>query len=141
MAITFWFAKDLFWAVLGMVSKSGDSGVAFGAHVGGFLGGLALVAIYKGIGRSREAASAQPHLIIDPVAVQASAGTPPAPVPATSETPTIFLHYRARQTGPFTLSQVQAMLHNGDIGREAFYWSEGMSNWESVADLSDQPIE
>jgi membrane associated rhomboid family serine protease len=141
VAITFWFAKDLLWAVLAMASKSGGSGVAFGAHVGGFLGGLALVAVYKWMVRPREAASAHPDFIIDPAEALATATMPPSPIATASETPTIFLHYLARQTGPFTLSQVQAMLHNGDIGREAFYWSEGMSNWQSVADLSDQPLE
>jgi len=140
VAITFWFVKDLFWAVLGLVSKNNRGGVAFGAHVGGFLGGLALIAIYKWLARPREEKSAQPGLIIDPAAVLAAA-VQPAPVVATSETPTIFLHYLARQTGPFTLSQVQAMMHNGDIGREAFYWSEGMADWQSVVDLSSQPTE
>jgi membrane associated rhomboid family serine protease len=140
VAITFWFGKDLLMAVLGMTFKHTGGGVAFGAHVGGFLAGLALVAAYKWLGRPREEESEASHLIIDPVALIASAGVPATPAPAPSETPTIFLHYLARQTGPFTLSQVQAKLHSGDIGREAFYWSEGMGKWESVADLSDQPL-
>ncbi len=141
VAITFWFLKDLLWAVLGMVSKHAGGGVAFGAHVGGFLAGLALVAVYRWLARPREEAAAPPDLIIDPAAVMATSGVQPALAAATSETPTIFLHYLARQTGPFTLSQVQAKLHSGDIGREAFYWSEGMSKWESVVDLAGEPIE
>jgi membrane associated rhomboid family serine protease len=141
VAITFYFVTDLFGAVTGMFSKHGGGGVAFGAHVGGFLGGLALIAVYKWLVRPQEAESVESDLIIDPAAVMATSSVQPAPAPATSETPTIFLHYLARQTGPFTLSQVQAMLHSGAIGREAVYWSEGMSNWESVVDLSDQPIE
>ena len=36
-------------------------------------------------------------------------------------------------------SHVKGRIGDGDIGREAFYWSEGMSNWESVVDLSNQP--
>ena len=140
VAITFWFLKDLLWAVLGMVSNHTGGGVAFGAHVGGFLAGLALVAVYRWLARPREEASASPDLIIDPAAVMATSGVQPAPAPATSETPTIFLHYLARQTGPFTLSQVQAMLHSGAIGREAFYWSEGMSKWASVVDLAGEPL-
>jgi membrane associated rhomboid family serine protease len=47
MAIIFYFAMDLIGAVIGMFSEHG-SGVAFGAHVGGFLGGLGLVAFYPG---------------------------------------------------------------------------------------------
>jgi membrane associated rhomboid family serine protease len=141
VAITFWFLKDLLWAVLGMFSEHTGGGVAFGAHVGGFLGGLALIGIYKWMNRTRKVESGQSRLIIDPAAVLAGREVQPSSVAATCETPTIFLHYRARQTGPFTLSQVQAMLHDGTIGREAFYWSEGMSQWESVVDLSDRPIE
>ena len=140
VAITFWFAKDLFWAVLGMIFHQKGGGVAFGAHVGGFLGGLALVAIYKWLIKPREEESGESDLIIDPAAMPAPIRVPFPATPATSETPTIFLHYLARQTGPFTLSQVQAMLHSGDLGHEAFYWSEGMSGWESVVDLSDQPL-
>ncbi len=57
----------------------------------------------------------------------------------TSETPTIFLHDGTTQTGPFTLTQVQAMLHTGAISHETQYWSEGLDAWQSVADLSGQP--
>ena len=124
-----------------MIYQHAGGGVAFGAHVGGFLGGLGLVAAYKWLARPREPKASASDLIIDPSAVLATSRLPAAQVPATSETPTIFLHYLARQTGPFTLSQVQAMLHSGDIGREAWYWSEGMNGWGSVTDLVDQPIE
>lgn len=53
------------------------------------------------------------------------------------ETPSIFLHVEGEQRGPFTLSQVQAMLRLGSIESDALYWSEGMSEWENIADLSD----
>jgi len=33
------------------------------------------------------------------------------------------------------------MLQRGEISRDASYWSEGMSGWESVSDLAGQPIE
>ena len=141
VAITFYFVMDLLGALLGMASRHGGGGVAFGAHIGGFLGGLALIAVYKWMARPREAESAPPGLIIDPATILAASGVQASSIAATSETPTIFLHYRARQTGPFTLSQVQAMLHCGDIEHDAIYWSEGMSRWESVVDLSDQPTE
>src|ERR1017187_3789057 len=109
VAITFWFAKDLLFAVMGMFSEKLGGGVAFGAHVGGLLGGLALVAAYQWLERLREEKSAPSGLIIDPTAVLAPARTPAAPLPATSETPTIYLHDGQRQTGPFTLTAVQAM--------------------------------
>src|SRR5882724_3588652 len=47
VAITGWFLKDLFFAVLGMFLPHTGGGVAFGAHVGGLLGGLGLIALYK----------------------------------------------------------------------------------------------
>ena len=78
MAITFWFLKDLLWAVMGMVSKHAGSNVAFGAHVGGFLGGLALVASYKWIVRERETKSVRPRLIIDPATILTPAMARPA---------------------------------------------------------------
>lgn len=141
VAIAFYFGTNLLWAIVEMFSEHTGSGVAFADHVGGFLAGLALVAAYKWRMRQRETEAAPRNLIIDPAAMRAPIRVTLPATPATSETPTIFLHYRARQSGPFTLSQVQAMLHSGDIGREAFYWSEGMGKWESVVELADQPLE
>jgi hypothetical protein len=137
----FWFGKDLFFGALKMLLGTGGGGVGYGAHVGGFLAGLALVAAYRWLARRREAESAPPDLIIDPAAILTAVRTPAAPLPATSETPTIFLHDGQRQTGPFTLTAVQAMLQRGEIGRAASYWSEGMTGWESIVDLAGQPIE
>ena len=105
-------------------------------------GGLALVAIYKWLVRPREAdEAAPPDLIIDPVAIIAGPSQARNPAgPATSETPTIFLHDGTDQTGPFTLTQVQAKLSHGEISRDAQYWSDGMEDWQDVVELSDQPI-
>jgi hypothetical protein len=90
--------------------------------------------------RPREEAAAPRELIIDPVAVIAEAkARNPAAFP-TSETPTIFLHDGTEQTGPFTLTQVQAKLRHDQIRRDAQYWSEGMDDWQDVVELSDQPI-
>jgi membrane associated rhomboid family serine protease len=139
MAIIFYFAMDLIGAVIGMFSEH-HGGVAFGAHVGGFLGGLGLVAFYNWKVQPREVAAAPRELIIDPVAMIAEAkARNPAAFP-TSETPTIFLHDGTEQTGPFTLTQVQAKLRSGEINLDAQYWSEGMDDWQDVVELSDQPI-
>jgi membrane associated rhomboid family serine protease len=140
VAISFWFLKDLFWAVLGMTAKSSGGGVAFGAHVGGFLGGLALIAIYKWMVRPREEAVAEPGLILNPAMVLAMTAPRHPAVIVTSEVPTIFLHDGTEQTGPFTLTQVQAMLQQGRISRETQYWSEGMVAWESVVELAGSPV-
>lgn len=37
----------------------------------------------------------------------------------------------------FTLSQVRDMLRRGAVSREMSYWSEGLADWQSVADLAE----
>jgi hypothetical protein len=151
VAITCWFVLDLYNMLLGMVPNATGhhhGGVAFGAHVGGTLSGLALIALYKWKARpdeeravrkqmeAREVRATAPRIILDPAKVLARY----RPAVATHETPTIFLHDGAAQTGPFTLSQVQAGLHDGSISPEMQYWSEGMERWENVKDLSAIPM-
>ncbi len=58
-----------------------------------------------------------------------------APPQSTGEAPAIYIYHRGEQSGPFTLSHVQAMLRLGSIEPDADYWSEGMADWQSVADL------
>jgi membrane associated rhomboid family serine protease len=137
IAISFWFLKDTFWAVLGMVNSHSGGGVAFGAHVGGLLAGLGMIGIYKMVQRNRS--ENFPEEIISPAAVMAVASAR-REIP-TSETPTIFLHDAGERSGPFTLSQIQARLSRGIIGKEALYWSEGMSEWQSILDLAGNPLQ
>lgn len=141
VAIVIYFGINLLWAIVDMFSQHTGGGTAFADHVGGFLTGLALVAAWKWLGKKREAEAEEetPRLIIDPAKILAV--TAQVPTRATvSETPTIYLHDGARQIGPFTLSQVQAMLHSGEFGRDGHYWSEGMTDWQSVVELSDEPL-
>ncbi len=140
MAIMFWFLKDLLFAVLGLIWQHRGGGTAFGAHVGGFLGGLGLIYAYKLVEKRRNETEVKTDLIIDPGAIRTPIRVHLPAAQATSETPTIFLHDGTEQTGPFTLTQVQGMLHGGTLNLDASYWSEGMSDWESVADLSDRPL-
>ncbi|HXI73322.1 MAG TPA: rhomboid family intramembrane serine protease [Verrucomicrobiae bacterium] len=137
VAISFWFAKDLFWMVFGFYFHQTGGGTAFGAHVGGFLAGLGLVAAYKWIGRRHEATDESEPLSSNPGPIRVTVPTRRMVHP--TETPTIFVHDGTQQTGPFTLSQVQAMLHAGEISREMQYWCEGLDNWQSVTELSGQP--
>lgn len=144
MAISFWFLKDLFWAVFGLTTGHRTGSVAFGAHVGGLSGGLAMISIYKWIIRPREtdeAEAAQSRLILDPAKILAVTNASHQAHPVTSETPTIFLYDGDAQTGPFTLTQVQLKLLHREISRDAQYWSEGMTEWQNVLELSSQPIE
>jgi membrane associated rhomboid family serine protease len=156
VAITFWFLKDLFWMFLGMQSHRRGGGTAFGAHVGGFIGGLALVGVYRLVAQKKElaeeeAAEAEAELVEAPVAPTPQPAPterkpirlhtqPPwvAPVSAAppTETPTIFLHEHGQQTGPFTLTAVQAMLRQAALSPDTVYWSEGMTDWQSVTDLA-----
>jgi len=121
-----------------MNSKNGG-GVAFGAHVGGFLGGFAMIAVYKWIVKPRENSGEKLDLIIDLASILVAAVA--RREPAASEIPAIFLHEAGEQSGPFTLSQIQARLLRGAIGRDALYWSEGMSEWQSVLDLAGNPLQ
>jgi membrane associated rhomboid family serine protease len=136
IAISFWFLKDLVFAVVGFFNQSSRGGVAFGAHVGGLLAGLGMAAIYKMAERRREEKVSDE--IISPAIFMAAGRQREIP---TGETPTIFLLEAGEQSGPFTLSQIQARLLHGAIGKEALYWSEGMSEWESVLDLAGNPLQ
>ena len=141
VAITCWFLKDLFFAVLGMLMPHAGGGVAFGAHVGGLLGGLGLIALYKWKFRPPEEEPAlESTLVLDPAKIRGVLTPQYQPAFVAHETPTIFLHDGTDQTGPFTLSQVQASLHRGEISPELQYWSEGMEQWQSVRDLSGTPM-
>jgi membrane associated rhomboid family serine protease len=143
VAILFYFGSNLLSSVLGMFEQRGhhQGGVAFGAHVGGFLGGLALVAAYRWLAQRRETPKLPDGPIIDPTPPPVRVRVPLRPTAAPGETPTIYLHDGRQQTGPFTLSAVQAMLQSGEISRGASYWSEGMADWQSVMDLAGQPLE
>jgi membrane associated rhomboid family serine protease len=134
MAIVFWFLRDLIYTVIGLNNHSAHDGVAHGDHVGGFLAGLGLMAIYKFLAKPREEAAKGPDLFFD-LAPAVAAARRSQEMPST-ETPTIYLHDGNEQSGPFTLSQIQVKLQRGEVGREASYWSEGMNNWESVVDLA-----
>ena len=141
VVMSFWFAKDLFFAALTYSLKEGHGGVAFAAHVGGFLAGLALVGIFKLVAKKQPAPRRAPMRVHLPVTVQAvpvaaaSLGTPAFAEPP-AETPTIFLHDGAAQYGPYGLSQIQQMLSEGAINNETLYWSEGMTEWRSVSELA-----
>jgi membrane associated rhomboid family serine protease len=150
VVIPFWFLKNLFWAVLGMRATGISGGVAFGDHVGGFLAGFAAIGIYKLAGKPHVVeATGQAEDDDDeklPTQPPRAGKRPPmrihlrpAPVAVVTETPTIFLHDGIAQSGPFTLSQVQAMLHAGGVHPGTQYWSEGLDDWQDIADLSDQP--
>jgi len=147
MVVSFWFLKDLFWLVIGLeFSSRRGGGTAFGAHVGGFLAGMALIALFR-LGARKTKTEARPETILSLKEIQAagaSSATAAAPVhrpqPADYEIPTIYLHADGIQSGPFTLADIQSRLARQELGAATLYWAEGMSQWESIQDLADHPL-
>jgi hypothetical protein len=135
VAISLWFLKDLFWTVLGFIYQHVGGGVAFGAHVGGFLAGLGLIGVYKIIERSRSKTSTLEIVNPGPIRVAVPVRREISP----AEIPTIYLHDGGVQSGPFTMFQIDQMLALGSISQDALYWSEGMTDWASVLELSGRP--
>lgn len=129
LVISFWFLEDAVSAVIDLANESAAGGVAFAAHVGGTLGGLVMIGLYKAVTKGR-----------------AEADEPPAPVrprpvarPAvrvvTPEAPSYLLYENGDQSGPFTATQVRDRLESGALAAEALYWREGMSEWRPVEEL------
>lgn len=141
VAIGFYFLSNLLWAIVGMTAAADHGGVAFGAHVGGFLAGFAIIGFYKLLGGGKneveeEDVRVSGRIIDDQEIAAARQITAAGFQAATGETPSIFLHDGVSQSGPFTLTQIEAGLRNGAISRDAVYWSEGMSDWQTVAELA-----
>lgn len=125
--ISFWFLKDLFSTVLSVASQSGDGGIAFGAHVGGFLGGFGLIAIRR-LKDRKEMGTVVLH---GQSTIQRHPGRRSASAPAGE----VYLYDAGVQIGPVTIAQAQAMLDNGSISTQAYYWRPGMSNWDNICEL------
>lgn len=138
VAITFWFVNDLFWMTLGLIYDHRGGGTAFGAHVGGLLAGCGMIGIYRFATRRQQNPDEMiPEPQAGPVRVRwQPAMAAVAAEETTGETPTILIYQGGQQSGPFTLSHVQDMLRLGSIEPDAVYWSEGMADWQSVADLT-----
>jgi membrane associated rhomboid family serine protease len=137
IVITFWFLKDVFFAVLSYYVSEGGGGVAFGAHVGGFLAGMGMIGLHKLLPPQGEGKKTK-H---GPMRVTVRKATPVAAarVPAAMETeqPTLFVYQGETQYGPYNLFQIQQMMADGSVTPEAQYWSEGMTEWRSIAELAD----
>ena len=46
-----------------------------------------------------------------------------------------YLHLSGEQRGPYTVPQIDHLLHSGLIGEETLYWREGLEQWTPVTDL------
>ncbi|HAV62250.1 MAG TPA: hypothetical protein DCY13_07770 [Verrucomicrobiales bacterium] len=118
LVMSFWFLSD----VLGMVLSSEESGggVAFSAHVGGFIAGIALIAVIRsGWG-----------LLTDAEVEQLNAG---GEEDALDHCPaTVYLLVNRQQLGPFTRAQILEMRQIGSIEPDALFWEEGMDDWRGL---------
>src|SRR5439155_26343681 len=123
-------------------------GVAFGAYVAGTICGLALILIEKLFKRSLPVEESeevedgpatpirQTHAPVRQARapLRAQLKTAPAAVAAV-EAPAVFLYSGGAQSGPFTPGQIQEMFLNGVMPSDAFYWQEGMTDWQSAEEL------
>jgi membrane associated rhomboid family serine protease len=133
LVISFWFAKDLLFAALSFAAESTGGGVAFAAHVGGFLGGLGLILPHHLLQRKSVVATSTPPW--QPSLVTSRTNRAPTPVEL-NETPAIYLSDGGVESGPFTTHQVRQMVALGSISAEAFYWQDGMTEWSTIQDFS-----
>lgn len=119
LVISFWFLWDLAFAILDASSEDGGGGVAFAAHVGGFVGGMAMVGLWKWVMRGQQQTDAEEE--------QSGQG---------SAVPTgIYLFENDTQSGPFTRQQLSEMLAAGYISADTLYWRNGMTDWRSIDEL------
>ena len=125
LVLSFWFLKDLVFALLGYLSDAGGSGVAFGAHVGGFASGLVMILAFKQFCRREEEE------------VEEKPVKPVVRIARPKEEPQVLVHDGGTQAGPFPVSQVLGMLDLGSLSAEAVFWREGMEDWRSVQELRD----
>lgn len=127
IVIAFWFLMDFVSLVLQLGVFGGGGGVAFGAHVGGTIGGaLAMLAMRRSLEKvDRE----EPP-------TRASRPAPAAKRPSAANEPaTIYLYVNEQQIGPFARGRIQEMLELGSITPETQYWQEGMPEWRPLAEL------
>jgi membrane associated rhomboid family serine protease len=129
LVIGVWFSQDLLGLILNVTSGHEGGGVAFAAHVGGTLAGLAMIGAFKRWHRDGEP---EGETISPPVRVRiapaATRGTP-------DEIPSIYVYHDEHQTGPHTLNGIRQLAGQGQIPGHAQYWQEGMSEWAAIGDL------
>jgi membrane associated rhomboid family serine protease len=122
LVVSFWFLKDLAFAILSY--GSGGGGVAFAAHSGGFIAGLGLVAANKLLQRRGISVADEKQEVIKLR-------------PQIVELPSIYIFDSGSQAGPFTRAQILQMQKLGSLSVEAVFWQDGMPEWRSIAEVGD----
>jgi hypothetical protein len=141
LVISFWFLSDFAGMALTIAADERSGGVAFGAHVGGTLCGLALIGVDRAFkrGESVDEVEEEAEVVTELVPVRSSRA--PMRVQLNTaravaiEPPTIFLFAAGAQSGPFNSTQVQRMFLDGTIALDALYWREGMEEWRNAEEL------
>jgi hypothetical protein len=57
------------------------------------------------------------------------------------DTQTFLIYQGGHQYGPYSRSQLQEMWNSGSVNADTFYWTEGMAEWASLANLCAIPAE
>ena len=139
VVISFWFLKDFASMILESLSGSHE-GIAFGAHIGGTLAGLALIALDKPRLKRLEQQDEEEEELQSPQTLHTASTARinvARPAPATGETADIYLFLNGAQAGPYTMSQVRQMFAAGTVSSETFYWQQGMEDWRSADELRE----
>jgi membrane associated rhomboid family serine protease len=132
IVMSFWFLSDVFWAVLEMLDEESDgSGTAFGAHVGGFLLGMAGLGVLKLWWRYHPREPAYHKQVSAPRAAPAVRKV----IHATAERP-FLIQQNEQDYGPYTLEEVIQYRGEGSIIPDAFFWCEGMVDWRPIEELT-----
>jgi membrane associated rhomboid family serine protease len=127
LVLSFWFVKDLFWAVMDATKGREGGGTAFGAHVGGFALGLAVIGLLKLWRRVREHKAAVRDAATDDAPLEQS--------PVGFSTAEVYVFQNDTQYGPYPFDHVRQCVRNGSILPQAYYWHDGLPEWRSVQEL------
>jgi membrane associated rhomboid family serine protease len=130
IVISFWFLKDLFFAGISYYAHQGGGGVAFGAHVGGFVAGAGFAGIDKLLKARPKKAVPAPARVQAPRRI---GGDDPSEAPNAAQT--IHIYQSETQYGPYNLYEVRDMVAQGSITAQAQYWIEGMPEWRNIGEL------
>lgn len=128
IVMSLWFLTDVFWAVLEMTGVSDDQSTAFGAHIGGFLAGMAAVGVLKllpsgSISDEDEEIQSTPVQEVVGISIQ------------TTQTHPFVVLQNGSQFGPYSPEEVAHYIADGSISAEALLWREGMPEWRSVSTM------
>jgi hypothetical protein len=117
------------------IQSAARGGTAWWAHVGGFVAGLGLIGLHKLFSPKKKAETKRGPVRVAvrkavPVPARAAAALP-------TEAPTLYVYQGETQYGPYNLFQIQQMMGDGSVTGDAQYWSEGMTEWRSITELTD----